>query len=156
MEITSNSYLSLSIILECGKMLERGPVKMAPVETGEYERKRNGKFKKDKTGHKIPIYKKDSKGNIVLEPVMKDGKYVHEPYDIKVFNTINFDKSMHYNPFAYIRKEKDILTLVTTLVQNTKGEGDKSAEDFWVSATCSQAVKSLRTGRELSACELIA
>ena len=123
-----------TIILECGKMLERGPVKMAPVETGEYERKRNGKFKKDKTGHKIPIYKKDSKGNIVLEPVMKDGKYVHEPYDIKVFNTINFDKSMHYNPFSYIRKEKDILTLVTTLVQNTKGEGDKSAEDFWVKA----------------------
>ena len=77
-------------------------------------------------------------------------------YKIKVLNTINFKKSMHYNPFVYIRSEKDILKLVNTIIANTKGEGDKSGEDFWVSATCSQAVKSLRTGRELSACELIA
>ncbi|SEQ56730.1 VirD4-like conjugal transfer protein, CD1115 family [Butyrivibrio sp. TB] len=123
-----------TIILECGKMLQRGPVKYAPVETGQYVTKKNGKPKLDKFGNKIPIYKKDAKGKVVLAPVMKDGKYVHEPYDIKVFNTINFDKSMHYNPFAYLRKEKDIMTLVTTLVENTKGEGDKSGEDFWVKA----------------------
>ena len=74
----------------------------------------------------------------------KNGKTVYEPYKIKVFNTINFSKSMHYNPFAYIHNEKDILKLVTVLIANTKGEG-KSGDDFWVSATCSQAVKSLRT-----------
>lgn len=75
----------------------------------------------------------------------KNGKIVYEPYKIKVFNTINFSKSMHYNPFAYIHNEKDILKLVTVLIANTKGEG-KSGDDFWVSATRSQAVKSLRTG----------
>ena len=53
--------------------------------------------------------------------------------------------SMHYNPFHYIRSEKDILKLVNTVIANTKGEGEKSTEDFWVSATRSQAVKSLRT-----------
>lgn len=86
----------------------------------------------------------------------KNGKIVYEPYKIKVFNTINFSKSMHYNPFAYIHNEKDILKLVTVLIANTKGEG-KSGDDFWVSATCSQAVKSLRTGgfHEKSVCELI-
>ena len=75
----------------------------------------------------------------------KNGKVIYEPYQIKVLNTINFAKSMHYNPFAYIHSEKDILKLVTTLIANTKGEG-KSGDDFWVSATRSQAVKSLRTG----------
>ena len=74
----------------------------------------------------------------------KNGKIVYEPYKIKVFNTINFSKSMHYNPFAYIHNEKDILKLVTVLIANTKGEG-KSGDDFWVSATRSQTVKSLRT-----------
>jgi len=54
-------------------------------------------------------------------------------YRIKVFNTINFKKSMHYNPFAYVRTEKDILKLVTTLIANTKGEG-KAGDDFWVKA----------------------
>ena len=63
----------------------------------------------------------------------KDGKTVYEPYKIKVFNTINFSKSMHYNPFAYIHNEKDILKLVTVLIANTKGEG-KSGDDFWVKA----------------------
>ena len=63
----------------------------------------------------------------------KHGKVIYEPYRIKVLNTINFKKSMHYNPFAYIRSEKDILKLVTTLIANTKGEG-KSGEDFWVKA----------------------
>lgn len=55
-------------------------------------------------------------------------------YKIKVLNTINFKKSMHYNPFVYIRSEKDILKLVNTIIANTKGEGDKSGEDFWVKA----------------------
>lgn len=63
----------------------------------------------------------------------RKGKIVYEPYQIKVFNTINFKKSMHYNPFAYIHCEKDILKLVTVLIANTKGEG-KSGDDFWVKA----------------------
>ena len=75
----------------------------------------------------------------------KKGRIIYEPYKIKVLNTINFKKSMHYNPFAYLHSEKDILKLVTVLIANTKGEG-KSGDDFWVSATRSQAVKSLRTG----------
>ena len=78
----------------------------------------------------------------------KNGKVIYEPYRIKVLNTINFKKSMHYNPFAYIHSEKDILKLVTTLIANTKGEG-KGGDDFWVSATRSQAVKSLRTSNGL-------
>ena len=65
-------------------------------------------------------------------------------YTIKIFNTINFQKSMHYNPFAYIHSEKDILKLVTTLIANTKGDG-KAGDEFWTSATRSQTVKSLRT-----------
>ena len=60
----------------------------------------------------------------------KHGKVIYEPYRIKVLNTINFKKSMHYNPFAYIHSEKDILKLVTTLIANTKGEG-KAGDDFW-------------------------
>lgn len=63
----------------------------------------------------------------------KNGKIIYEPYKIKVFNTINFQKSMHFNPFAYIHSEKDILKIVTTLIANTKGEG-KSGDDFWVKA----------------------
>ena len=66
-------------------------------------------------------------------------------YRIKCLNLINFRKSMKYNPLAYIRSEKDILKLVNALIMNTKGEGEKSSEDFWVSATRSQTVKSLRT-----------
>lgn len=66
-------------------------------------------------------------------------------YKVKVLNTTNFKKSMHYNPFAYIRSEKDILKLVNTIILNTKGERLQSGEDFWVSATRSQTVKSLRT-----------
>ena len=75
--------------------------------------------------------KKDKNGNIMKD---KSGKVVHEPYMIKVLNTINFSKSLHYNPFAYIRSEKDILKLVTTIIVNTKGEGEKASEDFWVKA----------------------
>ena len=75
--------------------------------------------------------KRDKDENVIKD---KFGKVVHEPYVIKVLNTINFSKSLHYNPFAYIRSEKDILKLVTTIIANTKGEGEKSSEDFWVKA----------------------
>ena len=63
-----------------------------------------------------------------------DGKVIYEPYRIKVLNTINFKKSMKYNPFAYICSEKDILKLVNVIIANTKGDGEKSSEDFWVKA----------------------
>ena len=89
-----------TILVECGKMLQRGAPKLA----------KDGKPMKD-----------------------KHGKVIYEPYRIKVLNTINFKKSMHYNPFAYIHSEKDILKLVTTLIANTKGEG-KAGDDFWVKA----------------------
>ena len=73
----------------------------------------------------------DPKGTIIVEC----GKMlVNGGYRIKVLNTINFKKSMHYNPFHYIRSEKDILKLVNTIIANTKGEGEKSTEDFWIKA----------------------
>ena len=73
----------------------------------------------------------DPKGTIVLEC----GKMLeNNGYEIKILNTINFKKSMKYNPFAYIRSEKDILKLVQTIIANTKGEGEKAGEDFWVKA----------------------
>ena len=75
--------------------------------------------------------KRGKDGNVIKD---KSGKVVYEPYVIKVLNTINFSKSLHYNPFAYIRSEKDILKLVTTIIVNTKGEGEKASEDFWVKA----------------------
>jgi len=89
-----------TILVECGKMLQRGAPKLG----------KDGKPMKD-----------------------KHSKVIYEPYRIKVLNTINFKKSMHYNPFAYIHSEKDILKLVTTLIANTKGEG-KAGDDFWVKA----------------------
>ena len=73
----------------------------------------------------------DPKGTVLVEcgkMLLKNG------YKVKVLNTINFKKSMHYNPFAYIRSEKDILKLVNTIILNTKGEGQQSGEDFWVKA----------------------
>lgn len=71
------------------------------------------------------------KGTLVLEC----GKMLYENgYDIKILNTINFKKSMKYNPFAYLRSEKDILKLVQTIIANTKGDGEKAGEDFWVKA----------------------
>ena len=79
----------------------------------------------------IGIPKKDVKGNVVKSD---NGSVVTEPYKIKIFNTINFDKSMHYNPFAYIKNEEDILNFVNTLMVNTKGEGSQSGEDFWQKA----------------------
>ena len=75
--------------------------------------------------------KKDKNGKILRD---KNGREVMAPYKIKVLNTINFAKSMHYNPFHYIRSEKDILKLVNTIMVNTKGEGEKSSEDFWTKA----------------------
>jgi len=94
------------VILECGKLLQRGTPKT--------------RVKVDKKGKPI----KDKKGNIITEIVRdKKGKIVYEPYKIKVLNTIDFKKSMKYNPFAYIRNEKDILKLVAALISNTKGEG---------------------------------
>ena len=69
------------------------------------------------------------------KPVRDDrGKIIYEPYRIKVLNTINFSKSMKYNPLAYVRSEKDILKLVNVIIANTKGDGEKSSEDFWVKA----------------------
>ncbi len=73
----------------------------------------------------------DPKGTVLVEcgkMLLKNG------YKVKVLNTINFAKSMHYNPFAYIRSEKDILKLVNTIIVNTKGEGQQATEDFWVKA----------------------
>ena len=73
----------------------------------------------------------DPKGTVLVEcgkMLLKNG------YKVKVLNTINFKKSMHYNPIAYIRSEKDILKLVNTIILNTKGEGQQSGEDFWVKA----------------------
>ena len=90
-----------TILVECGKMLQRGTPKLG----------KDGKPMKD-----------------------KHGKDIYEPYRIKVLDTINFKKSMRYNPLAYIRSEKDILKLVNALILNTKGEGEKSSEDFWVKA----------------------
>ena len=73
----------------------------------------------------------DPKGSLIVEC----GKMLeHGGYRIKALNTINFNKSMHYNPFAYIRSEKDILKLVNALIANTKGDGEKAGEDFWVKA----------------------
>ena len=73
----------------------------------------------------------DPKGTIVLEC----GKMLEDNgYEIKILNTINFKKSMKYNPFAYLRSEKDILKLAQTIIANTKGEGEKAGEDFWVKA----------------------
>ena len=74
--------------------------------------------------------KLDEKGNPLKD---KKGRVIREPYIIKVFNTINFRKSMKYNPFAYIHSEKDILKLVTALIANTKGEG-KAGDEFWTKA----------------------
>ena len=73
----------------------------------------------------------DPKGTILVEC----GKMLQKGgYKIRSLNTINFKKSMHYNPFAYIRSEKDILKLVNVIIANTNGDGEKSGEDFWVKA----------------------
>lgn len=90
-----------------------------------------GAWELDNKGNKVP---KVGKNGQVLKT--KSGKVIYKrtPYKIKVFNTINFAKSMHYNPFAYIHTEQDVLKFVNTLIANTKGEGAQSGEDFWVKA----------------------
>ena len=80
---------------------------------------------------KVSYVVTDPKGTIIIEC----GKMLSDAgYKIKVLNTINFKKSMRYNPFHYIRSEKDILKLVNTIIANTKGDGEKSGEDFWIKA----------------------
>ena len=103
-----------TVLVECGKMLERGRPKRV-----------NGKIVYQKVGGE---YLKDEKGKYVP---------VYEPYKIKVFNTIDFAKSMHYNPFAYIsekNREKDILKFVEVLIKNTSSSQQPSGDDFWVKA----------------------
>lgn len=87
----------------------------------------------------------DPKGTTLLEV---GHAFVHANYRIKIFNTINFHKSMHFNPFAYLHSEKDILKLTTTLMANTKGDG-KGGDPFWDSATRSLTVKSQRTNNKI-------
>lgn len=103
-----------TVLVECGKMLERGRPKRVDGKI-VYQKTPDGKYKKDDKGKYIPVY---------------------EPYKIKVFNTIDFAKSMHYNPFAYIIKknrEKDILKFVEVLIKNTSSQ-QPSGDDFWVKA----------------------
>ena len=75
--------------------------------------------------------KRDKEGKPIRD---KNGKIIYQPYVIKVLNTINFSKSLHYNPFAYIKSEKDILKLVTVIMANMKGDGEKENQDFWYKA----------------------
>lgn len=103
-----------TVLVECGKMLERGRPKRVDGKI-VYQKTPDGKYKKDDKGKYIPVY---------------------ESYKIKVFNTIDFAKSMHYNPFAYISKknrEKDILKFVEVLIKNTSSQ-QPSGDDFWVKA----------------------
>lgn len=103
-----------TVLVECGKMLERDRPKRVDGKI-VYQKTPDGKYKKDDKGKYIPVY---------------------EPYKIKVFNTIDFAKSMHYNPFAYISKknrEKDILKFVEVLIKNTSSQ-QPSGDDFWVKA----------------------
>lgn len=104
-----------TVLVECGRMLQRGRPKRVDGNV-LYRRDDKGNYLKDKKGRYIPVY---------------------EPYKIKVFNTIDFAKSMHYNPFAYISKknrEKDILKFVEVLIKNTSSSQQPSGDDFWVKA----------------------
>ena len=104
-----------TVLVECGKMLERGRPKRVDGKI-VYQKTPDSKYKKDDKGKYIPVY---------------------EPYKIKVFNTIDFAKSMHYNPFAYIsrkNREKDILKFVEVLIKNTSSSQQPSGDDFWVKA----------------------
>ena len=104
-----------TVLVECGRMLQRGRPKRVDGNV-VYRRDDKGNYLKDKKGRYIPAY---------------------EPYKIKVFNTIDFAKSMHYNPFAYISKknrEKDILKFVEVLIKNTSSSQQPSGDDFWVKA----------------------
>lgn len=104
-----------TVLVECGRMLQRGRPKRVDGNV-VYRRDDKGNYLKDKKGRYIPVY---------------------EPYKIKVFNTIDFAKSMHYNPFAYISKknrEKDILKFVEVLIKNTSSSQQPSGDDFWMKA----------------------
>lgn len=104
-----------TVLVECGRMLQRGRPKRVDGNV-VYRRDDKGNYLKDKKGRYIPVY---------------------EPYKIKVFNTIDFAKSMHYNPFAYISKknrEKDILKFVEVFIKNTSSSQQPSGDDFWVKA----------------------
>ena len=107
-----------TVLVEVGRMLQRGSYLF-------YDRltEKQKKFYKD--------FPRDRQHRVLSK---KTGKPIRVPYKIKVFNTINFDKSLHYNPFAYIKTEQDILKFVNTLITNTKGDGAQSGEDFWVKA----------------------
>ncbi len=83
------------------------------------------------TGKQVSFVVSDPKGTLVTDCGQM---LIDHGYDLKVLNTVNFKKSMRYNPFAYIKSEKDILKLVNTLIANTKGEGEKAEQDFWVKA----------------------
>ena len=105
-----------TVLVECGHLLARG----RPLRNSEgrivYQRDGKNGYKKDKNGKPMPVY---------------------EPYNIKVFNTIDFSKSMHYNPFAYIserNREKDILKFVEVLIKNTSSSQQPGGDDFWVKA----------------------
>ncbi len=105
-----------TVLVECGHLLARG----RPLRNSEgrivYQRDGKNGYKKDKNGKPMPVY---------------------EPYNIKVFNTIDFAKSMHYNPFAYIserNREKDILKFVEVLIKNTSSSQQPGGDDFWVKA----------------------
>lgn len=109
-----------TIVLELGNMLQKGSYVF-------YDQLKPGQKRK----YTMKGYARD-KQNRLLDK--KTGKPIRIPYKLKVFNTINFDKSLHYNPFEYIKTEQDILKFVNTLIANTKGEGAQSTEDFWVKA----------------------
>lgn len=125
----TRGYVKPSIMQMHSSYVVTDPKGTVLEETGTMLKK--GAFVLDKKGNKIPIFdkngkqKRDKKGNLMWK---------REPYKIKVLNTINFKKSMHYNPFAYIKTEQDILKFVNVLIANTKGEGQQSGEDFWIKA----------------------
>lgn len=105
-----------TVLVECGNLLKRGRPKKDENGKIVYRKDAKGKVLKDKKGNPVPVY---------------------EPYKIKMFNTIDFAKSMHYNPFAYISKknrEKDILKFVEVLIKNTSSSQQPSGDDFWVKA----------------------
>lgn len=105
-----------TVLVECGELLRRGRPLRDDAGRIVYQRDGKNGIKKDKKGKPMPVY---------------------EPYKIKVFNTIDFAKSMHYNPFAYISKknrEKDILKFVEVLIKNTSSSQQPSGDDFWIKA----------------------
>lgn len=112
-----------TVLAEVGEMLLRGsPREKREVLTKEQKAKGQRLGKEVYEGNSV-VYERDAKGRFILEP-----------YKIKVLNLINFLKSMRYNPFRYIKTKKDILTFVNVIIANTNGEGAKSGEDFWVKA----------------------